>query len=236
MEETLSDFITFMVVDYPGHLIPYAFTRMAFDLPGLNRTEGLLFYKLGGTGKGLGFSAQPNWNRYVLLEAWRSREDWRRFLADSPVVKRFRKYGREIWWMTMRPIRAHGLWDGKSVFRASSAETTVLSRVAVMTRATIRLGGLPNFWSEVPAVSRSLEKASGLLCSLGFGERPWIRQATFSVWNSPQDFETFAYGDEDHRRVIQRTKDEKWYKEELFARFLPLESGGTWEGKNPVPF
>ena len=34
--------------------------------------------------------------------------------------------------------------------------------------------------------------------------------------------EDYAYGTA-HKEVIKKVKSEKWYKEELFARFIPIE-------------
>jgi hypothetical protein len=69
--------------------------------------------------------------------------------------------------------------------------------------------------------------ADGLRFSLGLGERPLVRQATLSVWDSLTQMQRFAYHAPGHRTVMQRTRAEGWYAEELFARFrvLPGPSG-----------
>jgi len=44
---------------------------------------------------------------------------------------------------------------------------------------------------------------------------------------------SFAYSLSEHKTVIRKTRDEKWYSEELFARFIPLQTAGTLKGINP---
>lgn len=68
----------------------------------------------------------------------------------------------------------------------------------------------------------------------GIGEVPIIQMATFSIWKSKESVSNFAYGSSEHRIAIQKTRELNWYKEELFARFKPYKSTGTWNGKNPL--
>jgi heme-degrading monooxygenase HmoA len=106
--------------------------------------------------------------------------------------------------------------------------------VAVLTRATIRIKRLRAFWGAVPATTRELDAAEGLVASIGTGEAPWLRPATFSIWRDEIAMRRFAYRAAAHREAIRRRTEEGWYAEELFARFVPIKSEGSWGGRDPL--
>lgn len=106
--------------------------------------------------------------------------------------------------------------------------------VAVLTRASIRARRLVAFYRSVPSVEELLRRQDGCLASIGMGEWPVARQATFSLWRDAAAVRAFAYRGAAHRQVIERVRADDWYAEELFARFVPYASEGTWDGADPL--
>jgi hypothetical protein len=106
----------------------------------------------------------------------------------------------------------------------------------VLTRASIRITKLISFWRKVGNVSKSLEDYDGLVLSIGVGEWPLIQQATLSIWKTQAEMIDYAYKNKKHLEVVRLTRKLNWYKEELFARFIPYKFLGNWKGKNVENF
>jgi hypothetical protein len=98
--------------------------------------------------------------------------------------------------------------------------------VLALTRARLRPGKALTFWRAIPPVVRELGTAPGLLASFGIGEAPIGWQGTVSVWRDAADLNRFAYRQPEHRAVIARTPADRWYAEELFARFAVRDING----------
>ena len=75
--------------------------------------------------------------------------------------------------------------------------------------------------------------ADGFLFSQGIGEWLWIRQATLSFWQSKEQMKNFAYKMAHHKEIVQKTRAEKWYSEDMFVRFRLLKVKGSIHGKEP---
>jgi hypothetical protein len=184
------------------------------------------FFKLLGTGGGNGFSAKPNFSVYSMLAVWPREELAWQFFANNPVFNAYADRASTHQTFFLQNTMAHGLWDGQQPFEASTTFDPN-AMTAVITRATIRTNQLRRFWNGVPGTSADVHQQEGLLFATGVGELPWIQQATFSVWATGRDMMRYAYKGEEHRKVIEQTRALGWYKEELFARFVPYRIEGS---------
>lgn len=207
---------------------------MGTSPPKLAKVEGLRFFKLLGSGQGLVFSLQPNFSRYGIMCVWESEAAADAFFTGSGIFAEYRRRSSEIWTVKLLPVKVHGLWDGVNPFLPLHPLTHQDEPLAVLTRAAINWPSLLPFWRNAYRTRNSLEGAAGLIASIGVGELPFVRQATFSIWESARHMQQYAYQNPEHREVIKKTREGNWYKEELFARFRILSSTGTWKGANPL--
>jgi len=208
----------------------WAFGMMQFAHRHLKDIKGLSFYKLMGSGKGLGFSPFPDWGMYCLLQVWDSEKDALDFAEKSALIKKYEDHTLECAMIFMKNIKAHGKWSKTEPFITSDNLDKTNSLTAVITRATIKTKFIWKFWKYVPTSQRPIKNAKGLLYTKGIGEVPIKQMATFSIWNSENDIKRFAYRSEEHKKAISMTKEFDWYSEELFARFQPYKLIGKWEG------
>jgi heme-degrading monooxygenase HmoA len=211
----------------------WAFGMMQFAHAGLKEVPGLCNYKLMGSGRD-GFDPRPDWSVYALLQIWESESAADHFFASSRLIQRYQKHAMEHWRLYLRNLQAHGEWNGANPFEPSPEIDPNGTLIAVITRATIKWKYLRRFWAYVPTSQRPLQAAKGLLFTKGIGEVPFTQMATFSLWEDKTSLMAYAYASPEHQKAIKKTRELDWYKEELFSRFQPYRSQGTWFGKHPL--
>ncbi|MFD0903269.1 spheroidene monooxygenase [Actinomadura sediminis] len=214
---------------------------MALDRPRLRATAGLSFWRLLGTGRGRSMSLGADLRRWALFAVWDGEAALEEFVERSPVANRWDAEAAESWHVRLRPLASRGRWGGRDPFSAPGAGRALYEHVpdadaplAVLTRASIRPRRLTAFYRAVPGVDRALREQEGCLASIGVGEWPLARQATFSLWRDGAAIDRFAYRSDAHRDVIGQVRARDWYSEELFARFVPYGSRGSWDGRDPL--
>ncbi len=230
--------VSLSIIRYKKRYILFAFMAMAFFRIPLWMDKRVSFYKLLGCGKNGTFDKVPDLQQWGILTV-RSLGFRAEGLESHQILGNFisswlRFFKCEVWTILLEPLEGHGSWDGKKPFGELSVNPVHDGPIAVLTRATIRLHKLKYFWQEVAPVTAVMKSADGFITSLGIGEIPWIKQATFSVWESKEAMKNFAYGMKTHTEVIKKTREQQWYSEEMFVRFKIMASKGTIQGINPL--
>ncbi|MEZ0542357.1 DUF3291 domain-containing protein [Fibrella arboris] len=226
--------VTVTVLNFPPGQRYRAFANMGRWLMKPFNAPGLRFQKLLGTGKNFGLI--PDLSRYVFLGVWESEAEATHFFGSAPwqpflptATGSPQKVAPTLY---LKPIKSHGLWDGVDPFQADASVPDPWPAqalpdnlpIAVLTRASIRTGALFDFWRNVPEARKRIdEQGDNLLLALGAGEKPLVQQCTISVWRNASLVDMFAYRQSGHREIVRKTRQRKWYSEELFARFTVLK-------------
>lgn len=221
---------TFHVIRYPPAYRGTAASRMYLDRAPLRHTAGLAFWRLLGTARGSSMSLSVDPDRWAMFAVWDDERALATFLATSDIAARWQREATEACTVRLAYAGGHGSWGGVFPFAGQEPVSLAGAPVAVLTRAAVRLRRLHRFYRAVPEVDSLLARQAGVRRSLGAGEWPLARQATFSIWDDLAAVTEFAWQGQAHRQVIRRTRTEDWYGEELFCRFRVLEVEGLWDG------
>jgi hypothetical protein len=233
---------SFHLARYPASAAFREMVRSLTQRRALGRVPGLRFARVLGTGRGSSTGWGADLGRWALFAAWESEPDLDRFLAESAVARHWDR-AEEVWSVRLEHLGAHGAWGGRPLGREWMAAAMAApvrvdvdpGPIAVLTRAAVRPRHWVRFHRAAGQLAPQLDGQSGLLARVGVGELPVGRLATLSFWSSGAELDRFVRGQDLHRDIVRRTVAEGWYREELFARFRPYGSSGTWDGTDPLP-
>lgn len=223
---------SFHLINEPEWKTPLVLGRLGADRLRLPRVEGLAFWRLLGTGSGDNTGRGADLSRSAVFAVWADEQHLDTFLAEGRIARRWRS-AEESWHVRLRAIGGHGTWKGFDPL-AGLDEGSSDGVVAIITRANVRRRSWRAFGVASEVVDAELHRAPGLIDVVGIGETPVGSLATFSLWESLSAARDYAYTMPDHVEVVRRTRDEDWYAEEMFARFEPYGSAGTWNGRDPI--
>jgi heme-degrading monooxygenase HmoA len=209
--------------------------RLAGDRLRLPGTPGLRFARVLGTGRGSSTAPGADPARTALFAVWESAADLAAFEAGwfGRRLVRVHERGGEAYGLRLALLSGRGSWAGHRVEHDLLAGASG-GPVAVLTRARVRRGAGRRFRAAARSTAVEVSSAAGLLAVVGVGELPTGLLGTFSLWADAASPSRFAFRQAQHREVVRRTRAEGWYSEELFARFEPLSSDGTWDGRDPL--
>ncbi len=232
------------IVRYKKRFIYFAVSAMAIHSWYLKLKKSVRFHKTLGCGQGGTFSKKPDWQQWGLLvvkddlskyvHSEMHHEQLIKEIYGSFIAGWYKFFGCELWTVLLEPIEGHGTWNGKKAFGELPPKSDYEGMIAILTRASINVNKLNRFWQHVEGAAKEMATADGFLFSQGIGEWLWIRQATLSIWQSKEQMKNFAYKMKHHKEIVQKTRVEKWYSEDMFVRFKVLKTKGSIKHEEPL--
>lgn len=225
---TAGSVVVVVLVDFKSEYTLWGWTRLVMQRWPLRAVQGLKFSKVLGSGHEGGFGLRPSRTRQGLFLGFDTEASARDFIKASPVLDGYRSHARELCVALMRVCSCRGSWSGASL--EVTAEVPADGPVVSLTRASIRPSRARQFWHMQPASEVSLHAAPGVLMATGVGEAPLLRQATFTLWQNVAAMNAYARSGA-HQAAIQAAYGGNYFSESMFARFVPVQITGTWQGR-----
>lgn len=190
---------------------------------------GLRFCKVLGSGFNGGFGTKPSLTKQGFFCSFDSAESAAHFLNNAPLLRAYQDHSNEMFTATLQPYSSRGSWSGFSLHHLVAKPTQ--GPIASLTRASIRPSKAIQFWNKAKPAEDSIKQAHGKILTAGLGEAPYLRQATFTIWNDEQALDHYAQQGA-HLAAIKAAYGKDFFSESMFTRFVVKSAKGVWQGKH----
>ena len=207
----------------------WGWTRIVKGPNPLLAMDGVHFAKVLGSGYEGGFGLKPSSSRQGLFLVFHTALAARDFLAHSPLLQAYRERSRELCLVMLRTWSCRGSWDGTVLDLVTDKPSS--GPIAALTRASIHLRKASAFWNYAPASQTAMEDAQGIQLAVGLGEAPFLRQATFTIWDNVPAMDAYARSGP-HLEAIKAAAQNQYFSESMFARFIPISIEGRWKDRD----
>lgn len=102
----------------------------------------------------------------------------------------------------------------------------------VLTYARTRPSQMLRLGKVTVGAARPMATAPGMIWASAFVRPPMI--ATFSLWESPESLEAYAYHSRGHQRAMEADRKKPLHQAGVFFRFQPIASSGQLDSRNPL--
>ena len=191
--------------------------------------SGLRFCKVLGSGFNGGFSTKPSLTKQGFICVFDSQENASTFLDNASILQAYRDHSSEMFTATLQAYSSRGSWSGFSI--QSSGIKPDKGPIASLTRASIRPTKAMQFWRKAKPAEDSIIHANGKILTAGLGEAPYLRQATFTIWDDEQSLDHYAQQGA-HLAAIKAAYGKDYFSESMFTRFVVRSAQGVWQGKH----
>ncbi len=219
-----------VLIDISSRSRLWGFWHFLFCRFALKREAGITFVKVLGSGENAGFGLRPSPSHQGLFCAFVDDTAAENFIAHSRVVSAYREHAREFFCVKLKAFSSRGTWASESPLTIVATSPND-SRIAALTRASIRPSIAAKFWRRAPPAELSLQNASGCLLAVGLGEAPLLRQATFTIWESVAAMDAYARTGA-HLEAIRAAHAGDFFSESMFTRFIPYDARGVWKSQS----
>ena len=215
------------LVHYSSESLAWGLSRFVIGKYPLKNIPGLEFFKILGSGQNGGFQLRPSFRKQGLLCVFDTPENAQEFRENSPVIKRYQEHADEFFCVTLQSYSSKGTWSSYAIEPAQNQPSS--GPIAGITRASIKWHKASQFWSKAPPAEVSLSQTEGCLLAAGLGEAPYLRQATFTMWESQSAMDAYARSGA-HLEAIRSAYQGAFFSESMFTRFIPINPSGIWRG------